>query len=229
MNKKIVILHGWTYDLDKWQEFINLLTESGFEVIVPKIPGLTQKSDEVWDLDKYKNWLKKYFKRFDSKVILMGHSNGGRLAIAFAARHPEKITKLILVDSAGIYHNELPLRLKRTFFKTLTKFGKKFTNSDYLRKIIYKVVREGDYEAAPLNMRLTIVNLIQKDLTGELKKITLPTQIIWGQNDKTTPLSDAYKIKEDIPNSKLSVIAQARHSPFYTHPKEVLKIIKNDI
>lgn len=229
MKKKIVILHGWTYELSKWQNFIGLLAKEGFDVITPKIPGLTQKSDEVWDLDKYTDWLKKYFDGFNSKVILLGHSNGGRLAIAFASRYPEKISKLILIDSAGIYHNELPLRLKRAFFKTITKFGKKFTSSDYARKIIYKVVREKDYEMAPLNMRLSLVNLIQRDLTSELKKIHLPTQIIWGKGDKTTPLSDGFNMKEYIADSKLSVIPQARHSPFYTHPAEVLEIIKNDI
>lgn len=227
--KKIVILHGWTYSLDKWERFVDLLRKNEFEVELTKIPGLTQESSEPWNLDKYTNWLNELLGKFDEKVILLGHSNGGRIAINYAIKYPEKVSKLVLIDSAGIFHNELPIRLKRIIFKKISKVGKKFTTSDFLRKVLYKFAREGDYENASENMKKTITDLINTDLRSVLGKIETPTLIIWGENDKITPLKDAYLMNKLIKKSKLQVVKSARHSPFFTNPEEVIKIIKNDI
>jgi len=227
--KKIVILHGWTYSLDKWSKFTDLLGKDGFEVYLPKIPGLTQDSNESWNLYKYTNWLNKLLEKYQDKVILLGHSNGGRIAINFAVKYPCKLEKLILIDSAGIFHNELPIRLKRIVFKNVANVGKKFTKSEILRKVLYKFAREGDYESASENIKKTIADLVNTDLRPILKDIKTPTQIIWGENDQITPLKDAYLINKLIKGSKLDIIKNARHSPFYTDSEEVVKIIKNDI
>ncbi len=225
--KKIIILHGWTYSLDKWDKFVESLRNSGFDVEILEIPGLTLKSDEIWDLEKYSKWVDE--KIGDSKITLLGHSNGGRIASYFAAKFPDRIEKLILMDTAGIYHKELLLEIKRSFFGSVAKLGKKFTNSQILKKFLYKLVREKDYQEASPNMRRTMLNLIKSDLTPEFKKVNIPTLIIWGEKDRITSLSDGQLINKLIKNSKLKVIKGARHSPFYTHPGEVAEIIKYDI
>lgn len=227
--KKIIILHGWTYSLDKWSKFIDLLKENGFEVELAKIPGLTQESNEFWSLDKYTAWLNKLLDKYKDKIVLLGHSNGGRIAINYAVKYPNKLEKLILIDSAGIFHNELPVRLKRIVFKKISKIGKKFTKSDILRKVLYKFAREGDYENASENMKKAITDLINTDLRPVLEKIKTPTLIIWGENDQITPTRDAYLMNKFISGSKLYIIKNARHSPFFTNSDEVIKIIKNDI
>lgn len=227
--KKIVILHGWTCSLDKWSRFIDLLEEGGFEVELPKIPGLTQESNESWSLDKYTNWLKELLDKYENKIVLLGHSNGGRIAVNYAAKYPNKLEKLILIDSAGIYHNELPIRLKRIVFKNLSNVGKRFTKSGVARKMLYKIAREGDYEQANENMKKTITNLINTDIKPILGEIKVPTLIIWGGNDKITSIKDAYLMNKLIKKSKLHIIKNARHSPFFTNFDEVIKIIKNDI
>ena len=98
INKKIYILHGWTYDLDKWKVFGNLLLKNGFTPVFLKVPGLTQKTNKIWDIEKYSNWLGEELKKENGQIILLGHSNGGRIASYFASMHPEKIAKLILKD-----------------------------------------------------------------------------------------------------------------------------------
>ena len=113
---KIIILHGWTHSLDKWEGFVKFLRNLGFDAEVLKIPGLTEKSDEVWNLGKYSKWLNNQLSKESGKVILLGHSNGGRIAAFFAAKHSDKVQKLTLIDSAGVYHKELPLQIKRFIF-----------------------------------------------------------------------------------------------------------------
>ena len=229
LKSKIVILHGWTYTLEKWNDFGKLLNINGYEVEFLKIPGLSEKSDEVWDLEKYANWLD--LKIGKNKVTLMGHSNGGRIALFYASLHPEKITRLIVVDSAGIYHRNFTLQLKRFIFGTVAKVGKLVTESPGIKKFLYSLAREKDYNVATPNMKKSMINLITSDLKNILPKINVNTLIIWGSEDQITPLSDAYLMKNLIKNSQLVIIKGARHSPFFTHPEKVQAAINklNDI
>ncbi len=225
MKQKIFLLHGWTYSTEKWAPFVDLLKQKESEPVMLEIPGLTAPLDEVWTVDNYVEWLKKIVDNEKEKVLLLGHSNGGRISMAFALKYPEKVSKLILIDSAGIYHNELSLRLKRFVFGTLAKAGKKIKNIQAIRSIFYRFVREHDYEKANPKLRETMKNLITSDLSASLEKITVPTLIIWGEQDKITPLTDGKLMHELIKNSLFHVVKDARHSPQLTHPKEVVKHI----
>lgn len=229
--KKIFILHGWTYmttsndPLKKWDPFMEQLISINYRPVLLKIPGLTANVNEVWNLEGYVDWLKKVLDKEKGKVILIGHSNGGRIAIAFAEIYPQKVEQLILIDSAGIYHNELPLRLKRFVFKYIAKIGKKITSSEKLKVLLYKFAREGDYKNATPAQRQTMLSLINFDLSPVLNKISTPTLIIWGEQDKVTPLSDGRLMNKLLKNSEIKIIPDAKHSPQYTHSKEVAKII----
>lgn len=223
--KKVIILHGWTKTLDKWKEFTDALEKKGIKTELPKIPGLTGNLQRIWNLNDYVNWLKTIADKEKDKVILLGHSNGGRIALSFTNLFPEKVEKLILIDSAGIYHNELPIQIKRIVFKTLAKIGKKLTSSKHLKNLLYKIAGESDYRQADENVKKTMINLISTDLKRILPRIQTPTLIIWGAQDKVTPLSDGKLMKENIKNSKLVILKDARHSPQFTHPKEVADII----
>lgn len=229
--KKIYILHGWTYSIDgtdplsKWKPFVNELISIGLKPIFPRIPGITKNINQVWSLEKYIEWLKKIVDEEKEKVILVGHSNGGRIAFSFAERYPEKVTHLILIDSAGIRHNKLPHRIKKFIFRSIAKLGKKLTSSEKFRLWLYKLAREGDYRKASPAQRQTMLNLINTDFTITLKKVKIPTLIIWGGNDNITPLPDGLLIHKLIKGSQLKVIEEGRHSPQFTHPKEVVKEI----
>ncbi len=226
--KKIYILHGWTYTTDTWNPLIALLKQSGIDSQLLPVPGLTDGTDRTWTLDDYVDWLKSELKD-EEKVILVGHSNGGRISIAFASRYPEKVERLILIDSAGIYPNGLKIRIKRSVFWLLAKVGKLFSSSDRLRKLLYRAARERDYEKASPAMRKTMANLIGVDLRSVLSSIKAPTLLIWGANDGSTPLSDGELMHRSIENSKLFVIPNARHSPHVTHPEVVAEQIIQEL
>ncbi len=184
------------------------------------LPGLTEASDKVWTLDEYVEWLNEKLAG-EHDVTFVGHSNGGRIGIAYAAKYHEKIKHLILEDSAGIVHNELPLRLKRTIFGTIAKVGKPLAIIPGVRKVFYKAIGARDYERAPEHMRKTMSNLITIDLRDQFKNITAPTLIIWGRQDTSTPLSDAFIMHNAMKDSKLVILDDAKHSPHKTHPERV--------
>src|SRR3989344_6753590 len=107
MNQSsIYILHGWAYSKDRWNPFLSLLKSKGLNPYLLPIPGLTDKIDKPWNIDDYVKWLLGKIEK-EEKIILIGHSNGGRIALNFSIKYLEKVAKLILIDSAGIYHNDI--------------------------------------------------------------------------------------------------------------------------
>lgn len=223
--KKVIALHGWTRTLEKWQPFLVALRRKEISADLLKIPGLTEKLERVWDLPDYVNWLKNIVDKEKDKIVLIGHSNGGKIALAFTNQYPEKVEKLILIDSAGIYHNELPLKIKRLVFKTIAKIGKKLTSSEMFKNLLYKLARESDYKDLDENTKQTMTNLINTDLRQILPQIKIPTLIIWGADDKITPLSDGILMNELIKNSKFEIINGEKHSPMYINAQKVAEII----
>lgn len=227
-HSPIYILHGWSYSVEKWTPFVKDLESKGFKINLLKIPGLTEKINKPWSIENYDNWLYKKLEN-EKKIILIGHSNGGRIAMAFAIKYPDKVSKLILIDSAGIFHNEVFLRTKRILFGSLAKIGTKIVSNKNLRDFLYFLARERDYKNASPNMKRTMVNLIESDKTLKIDRISVPTIIIWGQDDRITPVSDGKILSERIVNSKLYIINDARHSPQFTHSQQVCDIILKEI
>lgn len=221
----IVILHGWTYSIEMWEPFLKILEEKSVDYEVLKIPGLTAPLSRVWTLDDYESWLAQQVTSHKSPVVILGHSNGGRIAAAFAGKYPQRISKLILIDSAGIIHRNFNTVLKKTVLGTAAKIGKRVMNSDSIRNLFYRMIGEQDYNMADPILKKTMVNLISQDLTSIFSRIKVPTLITWGQDDTITPLSDGRKINELISNSRLEVIENAKHSPQFTHPNVVAEII----
>ena len=227
--KKIFILHGWTYSLEKWKAIVGLLNRDGVEAVMLKIPGLTVPHEKVWQLGDYVEWVKDQLKDEKEPIVLLGHSNGGRISIAFAAKYPEKVRKLVLIDAAGIYHNEFRIRLKRFVFGKLAKLGRGLSDSETLRNMLYKFARTSDYQKADPILRKTMINLIRTDISNLFAKISAPTTIIWGEMDEATPLGDGEIMHEKIKNSKFFVIRGAKHSPHFTHVEEVEEIILREL
>lgn len=232
-NKKkemgtLIILHGWAYEIKKWGPFLKLLAQNGVEYKMLKIPGLTAPLGEVWTLDNYIEWLDKQVISYKSPVVLLGHSNGGRISIAYVLKYPKKVSKLILIDSAGIYHKGISLQIKRFTFGNLAKL-KNFMNFSLIKTLFYKIVGEIDYKTASPIMKKVLQNLINSDLRSSINNVNIPTLIIWGEHDNTTPLSDGEQMNKRIKDSKLFVIKGAKHSPQFTNQEEVFEIIRQNL
>lgn len=231
--KTLIILHGWQSSKERWQKVKELVGEEGIEVIIPDMPGFKPQTDlkRGWSLQDYVNWLEKLIETrslsvgggSSPKFFLLGHSFGGRVALKFAEKFPEAIQGLILVASAGI-------KKKRPLISKTVSVLKKFSflpGYGFLRNIFYRyILRKTDYlEASPV-MKETMKNVLKEDLTPVLSKIPVSTLIIWGREDKITPLKDALSMKEKIPNSKLEILEDIGHAPHLEDPELLSQKIK---
>ncbi len=228
MSKKVFIIHGWSYNLDKWQAILPELKERNIEPVMLKVPGLTVPSDKVWDITGYVDWLHKQLAK-ESNPIVVGHSNGGRIALAYLKQYPNAFKQLILLDSAGLAHSNTLHTAKLRILYLLSKIGKPLKYIPGVRRLFYGLIGARDYDKAPDNMRATMQNMLKADNYIDLTKVTVPTTIIWGEKDIITPLKDGQKMQQLIPNAKLFVINGAKHAPQDNEPVQVADIISEAV
>jgi len=223
MSKNIVILHGWGSDLTKWLPFKKLLQKAGFKVYLPKLP-----TNKPMGTDDFSLWLKQYVKKID-KFVLIGHSFGGQIAVNYAAQYPQKLSHLVLINSSAIRNK---FNFKRLFFLPFAKLGKLIFSLPLLKslaapakKLLYKIIREPDYFKANITMKQIMKIITQEDQQLNLKKITTPTLVLWGQQDKSTPLSQGKLTAKLIKNSTLKIFPQTTHGLPFQKPQAVIKKI----
>ncbi len=230
----ILILHGWGWPVSvpQWQKVKELLEKRGYRVLVPNLPGFgsAPPPPKPWSIDDYVEWTKDFCEENKlSQIFLLGHSFGGSVAVKFSIRYPQKIKKLILIDSAGIRRK----RLKKEIQKTVAHFLNKFSFLPFygfIRKIAYKTLfRTSDYFLVSGVMKETYLNVFKEDISNIFSQITVPTLIIWGKKDTITPLQHAYFIKEKIPIAKLEIIPNVGHNPHRESPEILVEIILGNL
>lgn len=232
------ILHGWGGSSRSWIEVQKKISERGFRAITPDFPGFGKSKTprEPWEVDSYVLWLKNFITKIgvEDSFYLLGHSFGGRIAIKFTAKYPEKIKSLILCSSAGI-KPELSFGKKIIYY--FARIGDYLFSKKHLskfrngaRNVLYQAIRQKDYLKAKGSMRNTIKNILSEDLIGYLPQIKAKTLIVWGEDDRLVPVKYAHIMKEKIPNSKLITFPKIGHSPHIENPekltKEILQFIK---
>ncbi|HHD92223.1 MAG TPA: alpha/beta hydrolase [Candidatus Portnoybacteria bacterium] len=223
---KIIILHGWGINSNYFIPLANELAPD-FEIYVPDLPGFGQSSepDTPWNVDNYTDLIIKFARELNlEKFYLFGHSFGGRVAIKLTSRNQNQIEKLILCGAAGI---KTSLNFRQKLAQKIVTTGRKLirTKNQKLKKIIYRLAGQQDYLQASPIMKETLKKVIAEDLSGELPKIKIPTLLIWGQDDKFTPLWQGKKMAQLIPNSKLEIFPGG-HNIYRIQPQKVSQAIK---
>jgi len=190
-------------------------------------------ADQVADLDALRGHL-----GYD-KIDLLGHSWGGYLAMAYAARHPEHIAHLVILDSAAprwqdtrflfadVYPEIDQKRNSRGFAETLGDEDAIAANlRDYMSMLFVAPEKRDAFLAAAsafsyhrtVNEMLN-ADLARFDLNPELPKFRFPTLVGTGRYDFNVAPVTAYKIHRAIPGSKFVVFERSGHLPFSEEPE----------
>lgn len=225
-SKTVVILQGWGTTLDVYNSVADAIN-SEYRVIQFDFPGFGASDEprEAWSVDEYANFFCKFMVHLNIKeTTLIGHSYGGRVIIKLANRDnlPFEINKIVLIDSAGI----LPKKTaKQKFNIKKYKILNKFFCTNWFSTLFPAIVEEwrsrqgsADYRNATPIMRQCLVMAVNEDLTHLLNLIKQDTLLIWGDLDTATPIGDAKRMEELIPNSGLVILEGAGHFSFLEKP-----------
>lgn len=218
----VVLLHGWGSNITLFKSMTDVL-KIKYKVIAPDMPGfgLSDEPPAPWCVSDYVDFIIKFLNKLGvTKATFLGHSFGGRVIIKFFERDslPFEINKIILVDSAGV-------KPKMTFKKNMKiktyKLGKKFLSLGIVKKLFPNALNNlqsksgsADYKAASPLMKQTMVRVVNEDLVHLFPKVTPPTLLVWGENDLATPVSDAIRMEELMPDAGKVVLKGCGHYSF---------------
>jgi proline iminopeptidase len=180
-----------------------------------------------------------------ARIDLLGHSWGGYLAMAYAARHPERIERLVLSDSAApkwadtlfLFKEVYPEGVERqdalAFADTLGDSAAGDASlREYMAMLFYAPEKRDAFLAASSGFRYSrTVNqtlntdLARFDLNPELPKLRFPALVVTGRYDMNVAPATAYRIHKAIPGSKFVVFERSGHLPFFEEPAAFVEVV----
>ncbi len=221
----VVLLHGWGASSQSLAPLSGALNDS-FRVLAVDLPGFgwSMAPPTAWGIAEYAQHVEGLMRETEIKAAaLVGHSFGGRIAIALAAKQPALVSRLVLVASAGIrpprragyYVRVSCAKLTRWFF-SLPGWG---ATGQYMITRLLGRFGSRDYLAAGA-MRPTLVKVVNEDLRPLLPAVQAPTLILWGDRDEEVPRRAMEIMAAHIPNARLVVFEGAGHFPFLDMPEK---------
>ena len=229
-GKTAVMLHGWKDTLHTFDDLANSFSSS-FRIVRVDMPGFgaSEPPPSPWNLDDYVRFVNAFNIKLDIKPdILIGHSFGGRITIKGVATKILNPKKVVLISAAGVARRKT---FKNFILAILAKVGRVITSvppisfwKQKIRRKLYEAIGSDYFRAGELSG--TFVKIVGEDLSLLAEQIKVPTLIIWGAEDKTTPISQGIRLNQLISGSKLKAINGAGHFVHKERPKEVAELIR---
>ena len=203
----VVLIHGGASDSRDWIETMTSLGDR-FSFYAPDLIGYGQseKRESGYYLYEFGEFLAGFIETLKlDRPALVGHSLGGRFCLDVAIKHPEKVGKLVLIDTTGLGNMSIYGNALQMFFWGLRK-----------------VLRQP--QPYP-NFLLKKGEKFNRSYDEDLRRLTIPTLLVWKQYDPYLPASIARKAERLMPNAKLAVLEGYGHAPHQKDSEAFNKIL----
>jgi pimeloyl-ACP methyl ester carboxylesterase len=224
-GQPLVFLHG-ARGAARWLPFMESLSQN-FEVIVPEHPGFGESETPPW-LDTVGDLAYFYLDFLEAlrlnQVHLVGTSLGGWIAAEIAVRSQCRLSTLTLSASAGIQLAGVPKG--DLFLWSKEELARNLFHDQKFAEALLQEQPSQDEVDRQLQNKLTLAKLTWQPrlhnphLIKWLHRITLPTLILWGAEDKLIPSQYAAAFRDAIPGARLEVFPGCGHLPQIEKAKE---------
>ncbi|HEU4823158.1 MAG TPA: alpha/beta hydrolase [Nitrososphaeraceae archaeon] len=231
----LVLLHGIGASADRWSSVAPTLSRY-YQLIIPDIVGFgySDKPTIEYTMDFFVKFFEDFLRKLEvARLSIIGTSFGGYLATVFTIRNLEKVDKLILAAPAGAMRTStrvLDQYIMAALYPTYENTNRAFRDMAYEPSVVSEeTIRDFMNRMRLPNAKYAFMSTLlairdSKDLSGRLSKISVPTLLIWGANDRMIPLAYSREYTE-IPNSQLTIIDNCGHTPFVEKPAEFNNIV----
>jgi len=232
----LLVIHG-ELGVPGWLESFALLAEH-HDVIVPSLPGYGRSARPDWimgvhDLAAWVTWFARDI-GLRTPVDVVGCSLGGWVAAEIATVAPQFFNKLVLVGAMGIkpergeifdyFLESGPTGLRRAFHRPeqapefMRYWGKELTPEE---ADLVEQHREMTCRIAwkPYMHSLTLRHL--------LAGVGTPTLLVWGREDRVTPIDSGEIYQRAIPRSRLVLLEECGHMPEMEKPAEFVRLVRD--
>lgn len=226
-GEALVILHGLFGALSNFKDVFDAFG-GRFRVLIPMMPiyDLPVRETDVKNLAEFIHRFADF--KGLGKFSLLGNSLGGHVALVYTVAHPERVDKLILTGSSGLYENAMggtfPRREDRNYLKdkVAVTFFDPAMATDELVDEVFGIVNDKE---KLIRILALAKSAIRHNMAEELHQIKTQTCLIWGKNDTITPPDVAEEFHKLIENSDLFWIDQCGHAPMMERPVEFNRIL----
>lgn len=199
----LMLLHGLFGALSNWEGVVNHYKKH-FRVVIPMLPIYEMPIKEA-GLVGLREFTERFvaMKQLDN-MIIMGNSLGGHVGILYTLANPEKVSKLVLTGSSGLFENTMggsyPRRGSYDYIRERVAYT--FYDPNVASKELVDEVFETT-KSIPKCMRIVAIakSAQRNNLALELPNIKVPTLLVWGLNDTITPPMVGHEFNRLIPNS----------------------------
>jgi pimeloyl-ACP methyl ester carboxylesterase len=233
----LLMIHGSLGSLQVWESWVHAL-EGRLRLISVDLPGhgLTGPWPRgEYTVEAYADFIEVLADALHlDRFAIAGQSMGGAVAWTFAATRPERVTHLILVDSAGFRDGGgRALSTSLAHLGVLSDIGIYFKPRSMVRRALLdtyadpamvtpaRLQRYSDLQRFPGNRPATLQRLrTQEPLDPTmLRHLAVPTLIIWGARDRQLPVNEAYRFQSAIKGARLAIFSRLGHAPMEEDPK----------
>ena len=211
----LVLIHGLSGSGRWWRKNIRPLARY-FRVYAVDLLGFGGSRGQRFVLREASLLIESWLKQLGiARFHLGGHSMGGFVAADLAARHPEQVNRLVLVDAAAV-----PIRrsLARNAFSLVEAL--RYMPFDFLPVLATDFLRAG-----PVTMVRATHDILGADLTANLARIQADTLIVWGEKDTLLPLEMGERLHQALPQAGFVVIEGAGHNPMWDRPAAFNRVV----
>ena len=232
----ILLLHGLGGYASKWHDVTKILSES-YRVIAPDMVGygLSDKPVADYTPDFFVEFLDGFIRATGiGRSHIVGASLGGQVAAMFAAGHRRNVSKLVLVSPAGVMRRSTPAldayimaalyprpRSVEHALMMMEGSGRR-PNQRFVSSFIDNM-RRPNAKMAFMSSLLCFKN--SADVTAHLKKIKIPTMLVWGHEDPIIPISYASRFSRYIPNCRFERLENCGHTPYVQMPERFAGLV----
>ncbi|MFN6946608.1 MAG: alpha/beta fold hydrolase [Cytophagaceae bacterium] len=211
----LLLLHGLFGALSNWESVINCFSTK-YRVLIPVMP-IYETPIKSASVDGLVDFIEEFVKFKDlNNMTLLGNSLGGHVGLIYTLNHQEKVKKLVLTGSSGLFENSMggsfPKRGNYDYIKERVQYTFYDPNSATKELVdeVFDIV-----SSIPKCMRIIAIakSAQRHNMAKEITKIQVPTLLVWGLNDTITPPIVAHEFNRLIPNSVLRFIDNCGHAP----------------
>lgn len=245
----VILIHGLGGCIENWLTNIDVLGEQ-YRVFACDLVGFgrSEKKEVPYTPEFFASFVKEFMRSMNvDHAHLIGNSLGGAVAMQVAIDYPDRVDKLILVNSGG-FGREVTYLYRLTSLPVLGEYLSK-PSKDGTERILRECVFDSElltdeviemyYEIASLpgaqeSLLATLRAVIDfrgvkadiyRPLLDRSSKIAAETLVIWGEDDRILPVKHAYIGQEAIPNSNLHIYNECGHLPQFEKPDEFNQLV----
>lgn len=227
-GRPVLFLHGWMGSWRYWLPTIECVADS-FRTYSFDFWGFGESRRQATQ-ESIQNYSDQVIRFLDElgidKVMLVGHSMGGMVALKTAINHPSRITRVAAVG-APIVGDSLSWLLKLTDRPVLADA---FTAMPGLRRYMFKMflgetndsavheILDDSVKSSSTTMRRAVGSMWRTDLRPELERLSVPSLIVHGGRDHIVHPNQA-DLFDDVLAAEVVLMPESRHFPFLDEPE----------